>query len=303
MLYSILFVAVGMSCFSCTANKKQSNENLTLELVAEKELASDTAKSSAVEIFVDVSEDGHVEKIYDTVINGVKFRDFYFMCEGEGEVISDETDYCLPIEGNAEALEKIWKSLVGLPYDSDALQKKLEKECEAIMTAPKLVKEGMDYDEDMQGSLNHYVYPVFVDGGLVSYAILEEWFYESMPHPQSAFSTAIYSLETGEKISQNDILDDSQSSRQAVVNEIYRLLVEYADGDESYFMEGRQDENKMSLLNDKLGFDENSLIYNYERYEVFPYMMGTPSVELPKEWIKPYMKKDGLLYEYWFNKK
>lgn len=303
MLYGIFFIAVGMLCFSCAANKKQSDENLTLEPIAEVELVGDTAKSPVVEILVDVSEDGHVEKIYDTVINGVKFRDFYFKCEGEGEVISDETDYCLPIEGNAEALEKIWKSLVGMSYDNDAMQKELHKECEAIMKAPKLVKEDMDYDVDMQGSFNHYVYPVFVDGGLVSYAFLEEWFYVSMPHPQSTFITEIYSLETGEKISQDDILDDSQSSRQAVVNEIYRLLVEYADGDESYFMEGRHDENKMSLLNDKLGFDENSLIYNYERYEVFPYMMGTPSVELPKEWIKPYMKKDGLLYEYWFNKR
>lgn len=302
MLYGILVVAVGMLCFSCAANKKQSDENLTLEPIAEVELVGDTVKSSAVEIPVDVSEDGHVEKIYDTVINGVKFRNFYFKCEGEGEVISDETDYCLPIEGNAEALEKIWKSLV-VPYDSEVLQKELEKECEAIMTAPKLVKEDMDYDVDMQGSFNHYVYPVFVDGGLVSYAFLEEWFYVSMPHPQSTFITEIYSLETGEKISQDDILDDSQSSRQAIANEIYRLLVEYADGDESYFMEGRHDENKMSLLNDKLGFDENSLIYNYERYEVFPYAMGTPSIELPKEWIKPYLKKDGVLYQYWFGKK
>ena len=300
MLYSIFFVAVGLLYLSCTSNKKQSDENLTLEPVADVEIVGDTVKSPSVEILVDVSESGHVEKIYDTVINGVKFRDFYFKCEGEGEVISDETDYCLPIEGNAEALEKIWKSLVGLPYDKDALQKKLEKECEAIMTEPKLVKEDMDYDEEMQGLLNHYVYPVFVDGGLVSYAILEEWFYESMLHPQSMFSTAIYSLETGEKILQDDILDDSQSSRQAVVNEIYRRLVEYADGDESYIMESCRGDDKMSLLNDNLGFDENSLIYNYERYEVFPYMMGTPSIGLPKEWIKPYLKKDGILYEYWF---
>ena len=57
------------------------------------------------------------------------------------------------------------------------------------------------------------------------------------------------------------------------------------------------------MLNDNFYFTDKELIYAYTPYEVAAYLYGEPELSISKKWLKPYLKKDGPLYQYWFGKK
>ena len=59
----------------------------------------------------------------------------------------------------------------------------------------------------------------------------------------------------------------------------------------------------INFINGNFSIGADSLYYQYSPYEIGPYAMGMPRVALHKEAVKPFLKKDGVLYEYWFPEK
>ena len=135
-----------------------------------------------------------------------------------------------------------------------------------------------------------------VEKKYVSYMLHSSLFWPSeQNHPQWADVYFMFDLNTGEIILQDDIFDASAENRQAVGVKIHDELVKFAGNEEDIFAEAGAE-----LLNASFVFDDKGMTFFYQPYEVGPYMLGEPEVHLSKEWLEPYLKKDGILYDYWF---
>ena len=228
--------------------------------------------------------------IVDTVIDGVKFKRYYFDIHTKD--LSDETMLIVPVDGNVDANKKIIKTLVDdFSFDADSLQQQLESQFDAYASGD-YAEDGDDYHES-----ELIIYPVNVVGKkYVSYILHYSLFWPSeQNHPQWADVYYMFDLNSGEPIRQDDIFDDSQESRQAIGYKLHEELVKLAGSEEDIFAEAGSE-----LLNGSFAFDDKGLTYYYQPYEVGPYMLGEPEAFLPKDWLMPYLKKDGKLYEYWF---
>ena len=295
------FLAVAFAVVGCKSGENNAETTDTEQRVAVKNdsaiVVSDTIAS--VELadttnLTDNAEKKPYEKvIVDTVIDGIKFKRYYFDIHTKD--LSDETLLTVPVDGNEEANMKIIKILVDdYSLDADSLQQQLESQFDGYASGD-YAEDGDEYHES-----ELVVYPVNVVGKkYVSYILHSSLFWPGeQNHPQWADVYFVFDLNTGETISQDDILDASQESRQAVGVKIHEELVNLAGNEEDIFAEAGS-----GLLNGNFVFDDKGLTYFYTPYEVGPYMLGEPEVFLSKEWLEPYMKKDGVLYEYWFNKK
>ncbi|MBO4615575.1 MAG: DUF3298 domain-containing protein [Bacteroidales bacterium] len=267
-----------------------SVENDSAAAVSDSTASVEVASSAEL---VEEEKKPYEKVIADTVIDGVKFKRYYFDIHTKD--LSDETMLTVPVDGNADANKKIIKTLVDdYSLDADSLQQQLESQFD-VYAAGDYAEDGDEYHES-----ELVVYPVNVVGmKYVSYILHSSLFWPGeQNHPQWADVYFVFDLNTGETISQDDILDASQESRQAVGVKIHEELVSFAGNEDDIFAEAGS-----GLLNGNFVFDDKGLTFFYTPYEVGPYMLGEPEVFLSKEWLEPYLKKDGILYEYWFNKK
>lgn len=295
-LVAIIFAIGG--CKSKVENEETAN---TTELAAAtEEISIENASDSVVnvelpdstELTNDTENEPYEKKIADTVIGGVKFKRYYFDIRTDD--IADNTLLIVPTSGNADANKKIIKTLLDdFSLDADSLQQQLEEIFDTYASG-EYAEYGDEYHES-----ESIVYPINVTGKkYVSYLLHSSLFWPGeQNHPQWADVYYMFDLDSGEQIYQNDIFDNSQESRQAVGNKLHEELVKFAGNEEDIFVEAGSE-----LLNGNFVFDDKGLTYFYQPYEVGPYMLGEPEVFIPKEWIKPYLKTDGVLYEYWFRK-
>ena len=254
-----------------------------------------------------VEEDKYGKDVSDTVVNGVKFRKYYYEITESGNLIDEDDNTSQTVEftsvvhfvlpaGDDAATEKIRQDLLHtFDYNSQDFEQKLDNE---YARDPKVY----DVPEDMQES-EMEIMPISIVGDYVSYYTKNYFvFVGQQSHGWTTFEYSIYNMKTGEKISQDDILDVSEKNRMAVANKLRSLLVEYL---ESLDVDGSSvnvyDVN--DLVNGNLYLSDEGLVYCYDPSEIVPYMIPAPELELSKEWLKPYLKVDGPLYQYWFGKK
>lgn len=291
--------AIAFACVGCADNPKPENtEEVSLEN-KEKAIAED--KDSSINVKTDsiVGEEvalaGKRGEVRDTVIDGVKFRCYRFHFTSKD--FEKTINFTLPILDNASVQEEIWKTLLKDSYECKDLEHTLEDEFDNYWDeySETAGQEANPYGSEDFYSMSWEIFPFFVDGGFVSFnSSVSEMFGGAM-HPMWGAASYLFSLSTGKVITEDDVLDKSEESRYAVARKLYSLLKsnleEEDDGD---------DVDVSMMLNGNFYFTKDELIYRYVPYEVAYYAAGEPELSLSKDWLKPYLKVDGVLYEYWF---
>ena len=251
------------------------------------------AFSAALGSVVASSGPSYNKKISDTVINGVKFRMYFYECESS----SNET-YILPIGGNETITEKIRQNLLS-SLNSSYNSRTLEKDMDSFYARCNQ-SDGAEED-DMQEENIDNIMPIYVSSEYMSFYSSHFFiFVGEQSHGWTTDIVSVYSMKTGEKLSQNDILNDSETSKLAVAKKLYSVLVEKMEKDGGDVLVDAED--AMSLLNGNFYFTEENLVYCYDASMVASYMAGPQELELSKDWVRPYLKQNGPLYNYWFNK-
>lgn len=296
IIYGFLVVAFAVIGCKSGENKEETADVAQTDVVKNDSaiVVSDSLASAELSDTTKLADNAdkkpYEKVIVDTVIDGVMFKRYYFDIQTKD--LADETMLIVPVDGNVDANKKIIKTLVDdFSLDADSLQQQLESQFNAYASG-NYAEEGDDYHES-----ELVVYPVNVVGKkYVSYILHSSLFWPGeQNHPQWGDVYFVFDLSTGETISQDDILEASQESRQAVGVKIHEELVNFAGNEEDIFADAGSE-----LLNGNFVFDDKGLTYFYTPYEVGPYMLGEPEVFLSKEWLKPYLKKDGVAYRYWF---
>ncbi len=294
------FLAVVFAVAGCKSGENNAETTDAVQTVAVKNdsaiVASDTIASvelaDTTKLTDNADKKSYEKVIVDTLIDGVKFKRYYF--DIRTDELAEETMLVLPVDGNAAANKKIIDRLLDdYSFDADSIQPQLEAQFDAYASG-NFAEEGDDYHES-----ELLVYPLaVVDKKYVSYMLHSSLFWPSeQNHPQWADVYFMFDLNTGEIILQDDIFDASAENRQAVGVKIHDELVKFAGNEEDIFAEAGAE-----LLNASFVFDDKGMTFFYQPYEVGPYMLGEPEVHLSKEWLEPYLKVDGLLYRYWFEK-
>ena len=294
------FLAVVLAVAGCKSGENNAETTDAVQTVAVKNdsaiVASDTIASvelaDTTQLTDNADKKSYEKVIVDTLIDGVKFKRYYF--DIRTDELADETMLVLPVDGNAAANKKIIDRLLDdYSFDADSIQPQLEAQFDAYASG-NFAEEGDDYHES-----ELLVYPLaVVEKKYVSYMLHSSLFWPSeQNHPQWADVYFMFDLNTGEIILQDDIFDASAENRQAVGVKIHDELVKFAGNEEDIFAEAGAE-----LLNASFVFDDKGMTFFYQPYEVGPYMLGEPEVHLSKEWLEPYLKVDGLLYRYWFEK-
>lgn len=294
------FLAVVFAVAGCKSGENNAETTDAVQTVAVKNdsaiVASDTIASvelaDTTKLTDNADKKSYEKVIIDTLIDGVKFKRYYF--DIRTDELADETMLVLPVDGNADANKKIIDRLLDdYSFDADSIQQQLEAQFDAYASG-NFAEEGDDYHES-----ELLVYPLaVVEKKYVSYMLHSSLFWPSeQNHPQWADVYFMFDLNTGEIILQDDIFDASAENRQAVGVKIHDELVKFAGNEEDIFAEAGAE-----LLNASFVFDDKGMTFFYQPYEVGPYMLGEPEVHLSKEWLEPYLKVDGLLYRYWFEK-
>jgi hypothetical protein len=292
------FLAVVFAVAGCKSGENNAETTDAVQTVAVKNdsaiVASDTIASvelaDTTKLTDNADKKSYEKVIIDTLIDGIKFKRYYF--DIRTDELADETMLVLPVDGNADANKKIIDRLLDdYSFDSDSIQQQLEAQFDAYASG-NFAEEGDDYHES-----ELLVYPLaVVEKKYVSYMLHSSLFWPSeQNHPQWADVYFMFDLNTGEIILQDDIFDASAENRQAVGVKIHDELVKFAGNEEDIFAEAGAE-----LLNASFVFDDKGMTFFYQPYEVGPYMLGEPEVHLSKEWLEPYLKKDGILYDYWF---
>ena len=292
------FLAVVLAVVGCKSGENNAETTDAVQTVAVKNdsaiVASDTIASvelaDTTKLTDNADKKSYEKVIVDTLIDGVKFKRYYF--DIRTDELAEETMLVLPVDGNAAANKKIIDRLLDdYSFDADSIQQQLEAQFDAYASG-NFAEEGDDYHES-----ELLVYPLaVVEKKYVSYMLHSSLFWPSeQNHPQWADVYFMFDLNTGEMILQDDIFDASAENRQAVGVKIHDELVKFAGNEEDIFAEAGAE-----LLNASFVFDDKGMTFFYQPYEVGPYMLGEPEVHLSKEWLEPYLKKDGILYDYWF---
>lgn len=297
MLYGLF--AVAFACAGCADNpKSEKTETVSAEkeeivITEDNESPIVVTTDSVVEEVVAIA--GKKGEVSDTVISGVNFRNYRFHFTSKD--FAKTINFTLPILDNASVQEEIWETMLKDSYECKDLEHTLEDEFDNYWDeySETAGQEANPYGSEDFYSMSWEIFPFFVDGGFVSFnSSVSEMFGGAM-HPMWGAASYLFSLSTGKVITEDDVLDKSEESRYAVARKLYSLLKsnleEEDDGD---------DVDVSMMLNGNFYFTKDELIYRYVPYEVAYYAAGEPELSLSKDWLKPYLKVDGVLYEYWF---
>ncbi len=232
--------------------------------------------------------------VSDTLIKGIPFRCYqYYFASADRD-----KDYTLvlPMPETDLAVSKIRRKLLGNGY-SENYEQQLREEFAADSSEAALnpTAEKDPYENENYIDIIFTVFPTLIEGDIIIFSSYINEYFGGAAHSTWAFFNDVFNLSTGERITQDDILDASEEHRSIVAHKLYELLNEYTEG--GHYADGSE------MLNDNFYFTDKELIYAYTPYEVAAYVYGEPELSLPKKWLKPYLKKDGPLYQYWFGKK
>ena len=138
------------------------------------------------------------------------------------------------------------------------------------------------------------IYPVFVADGFIAMAFYS--FYEISTAPRTAmeYHYKMYDLATGKRMTEKDIFSDTRKAKNVIEKFIWEQTTEWQSGEEEDASQVTNEEvfNGNYFLNE----DKFFVCYNSSVY----FISGGIDIEIPKESLKPYLKKDCPLYRYWF---
>ena len=234
--------------------------------------------------------------VSDTLIKGIPFRCYqYYFASADRD-----KDYTLvlPMPETDLAVSKIRRKLLGNGY-SENYEQQLREEFASDSSEAALnpTAEKDPYENKNYIDIIFTVFPTLIEGDIIIFSSYINEYFGGAAHSTWAFFSDVFNLSTGERITQDDILDASEEHRSIVAHKLYELLNEYTDGD------NYGEDDVLGMLNDNFYFTDKELIYAYTPYEVAAYLYGEPELSISKKWLKPYLKKDGPLYQYWFGKK
>lgn len=240
----------------------------------------------------------------DTVINGIGFKRYGVEVNLPRDVKS--ISVTLPIPNGNKALRLICDSIIGPNFEYDHFQEQLdaaylsEKEessnvdgesDNATDTAEEdseISEEFEDFDYERTVQVN----PIAVYDDFIMYSYYESEFYGGV-HPLWGIVSMVFDLHTGKMLDENDIFDCTEENMAAIERELRKKLTEYVGSNVD-------DYDYTTMLNGNFYFDNKDLTYMYVPYEVVWYAAGEPELKLSKKFLKPYLKKDGPLYKFWF---
>lgn len=137
------------------------------------------------------------------------------------------------------------------------------------------------------------IYPVYAHGDILGYS-QRSYEFEGGAHGIYVSHYSTFSLSMGRVLSENDIFNLTDEN----MNDIAGKLVEdfKQESGESPWCD------TLDFLNGNFYVTDDAMYYQYEPYELGSYAVGAPCLELSKEFLKPYMKQDGPLFNCWFGK-
>jgi len=141
------------------------------------------------------------------------------------------------------------------------------------------------------------IYPEFEGGSLLVF-YNSHYEYEGGAHEISENVYRVYDMTTGKRVTENDIFVMNDTTKR-ILSEMINAAIDmeyFNDLDDIW-------NNGDSNVNGNFSISEDSLYYQYQPYDYGPNSLGMPKVALPKDLLKPLLKKDGPLYEYWYPEK
>jgi hypothetical protein len=138
------------------------------------------------------------------------------------------------------------------------------------------------------------IYPVFVADGFIAMAFYS--FYEVSTAPRNAleYHYKMYDLATGKRMTEKDIFSDTRKAKNLIEKYIWEQTPEWQSGEED---DASQITNE-DVFNGNYYVSEDKFFVCYNSSVYF--IPGGIDIEIPKESLKPYLKKDCPLYRYWF---
>ena len=238
--------------------------------------------------------------VSDTLIKGIPFQCYQYHFESPDRDLNYSV--VLPVPEYDMAIAKIRRTLLGEDYNGNYEQQLREEfAADSVEAALKVPEEGEDpkapFENEDYVSVTFEVFPQMIAEDLIIFSSYISEYFGGASHPTWAIFYYAFNYSTGGQISQDDILDASDETRQIVARKLYTLLKAYVEEEDD------DEQDVLYMLNNNFYFTDKELVYAYTPYEVASYAFGEPELSLPKKWLKPYLNPDGPLYQYWFGKK
>lgn len=229
--------------------------------------------------------------ISDTKIKDITFRKYSydFTCNE----FSKNINFTLPMPCDNAILQTITDDLLQGEYDCNTLEEDLKKELLSYLDNKKSDEvKTEDYYETSWS-----IVPVFVDGGYIAFvsSFLQK-FAGDVPAPMWGDKCSVFSLSTGNRITEEDIFGKDSEQIRSVERKLYSTLCKILKKSDD------EKEDVSFLFNDNFYFTSKELIFKYGSFEMY-FTSGVTELSLPKKWLKPYLNVDGPLYQYWFGEK
>ena len=143
--------------------------------------------------------------------------------------------------------------------------------------------------KDVEGGYDRTITSSFLmnNKGILCLAIGQNYYAFYAAHPNGDGSYFNFNLQTGEKISLDELLIPNYDSELNKIAEAY-FIKDY--GSENWDFEIGEFE-----LNRNFTITPSGLLFSFDRYEIGPYVMGVPSVFIPYSKINHLIKPNGLL--------
>ena len=285
-IYVVVLIAF-LALFSIECNSTSQKNSGDDALKAENE------SFSPVDSAADAICDEIIVSCHDTIINESPFRTYFV--EAEANDCSRSIFYILPVSNGNKILDKIVCELTGTKSDDD-IKKHLEKNIADFLS------EDIDDEYYMKASTYVNIMPVSVLDKYISFINEVGYMDETMAHYKPEGGVCTYDLSTGERILQDEIIVESHEGRL----ELAKKLRSMADEDLGEFDASAFDDPDIFLIDEMLNghfyFTADSLVYYYLAYEMNFAAGFDIECAVSKDWVKPYLKKEGPLYNYWFEK-
>lgn len=277
----VLPLIISLALFAVGCNSKEEAKT-----VLNESLMVESADSIA-----DAADNESMVVCHDTVINGFLYRSYFV--EAEANDCSRSIYYILPVPNQNKILDAIVCNLTGTK-SADDVKAHLENSIADFLSV------NPDDEDFMKFSTYVNLMPVSVLDNYVSFINEIGYMDETMAHYEPEGGVYTYDLATGERILQDEIFVDSHEDRLALA----KKLRSQADEDLGEFDASAFDDPDAFLIDEMLNnhfyFTADSLVYYYLAYEMNFAAGFDIECAVSKDWVKPYLKKDGPLYRYWF---
>jgi len=202
----------------------------------------------------------------------------------------------LPADTDNEAILAIRSAVLGEVSDGKDVQKDIDR---YVAKSLEIYQEALaDSTEEYFEYFEEYdldsIYPVLVTDGFIVFAKYSLCEISTSPRNALSYYYYIYDLSTGKLMTEKDIFSNVGKVKEVVEKYIWEQTTEWQSGEEDDASQITNEE----VFNGNYFLNEDKFFVCYNSSVNF--IPGGIDIEIPKESLKPYMKKDVPLYRYWF---